>query len=120
MFDAGTWVRRRLLALRRWLRPLVAHETEDFPERLNPDQVYLIGEDGNWWSAAMVCPCGCGATIQLSLIEKDRPRWRARVELSGTVTLHPSVWRTKGCKSHFFVRQGRIVWARPAATDRQT
>ncbi|MDM9644782.1 DUF6527 family protein [Rhizobium sp. S163] len=25
-------------------------------------------------------------------------------------TLHPSVWRNSGCRSHFWVRRGRIAW----------
>jgi len=30
----------------------------------------------------------------------------------GTITLKPSVWRTKGCRSHFLVRNSRIDWCR--------
>ena len=113
MGDGPKWFQRGLVAFRRWLRPLRAQEVEELPERLQSDVVYLVGDDGIWWSAAFVCPCGCAATIQLSLVERDRPRWRARVEESGTLTLSPSIWRTKGCGSHFFVRHGRIRWARP-------
>lgn len=106
------WMRRGLAGLRRWLWPLRAREVEDLPDRLSSDHIYLIGEDGLWWSAALLCPCGCQSVIQLSLIEDDRPRWRARTEPGDIVTLHPSVWRTNGCKSHFFVRHGKIRWAR--------
>lgn len=112
MPNLGRWLRRRFIALHRWLQPLTAFETDDLPDQLKANQVYLVGEEGIWWSAAMVCPCGCRAKIQLSLVEKDRPRWRALVEPTGVITLHPSVWRTKGCKSHFSVIHGRIVWAR--------
>jgi hypothetical protein len=108
----ATKTRRLLVGIRRWFRPLRHIEVEDLPEQLSGDHVYLVGEDGIWWSAAMVCPCGCQSIIQLSLIADDRPRWRAHIESDGAVTLHPSVWRTKGCNSHFFVRSGRIKWAR--------
>lgn len=84
---------------------------KDFPETLEPKCVYLVGEESIPWFAALVCPCGCGALIRLSLLKYDRPKWRAKRHLTGTVTLEPSIWRKSGCKSHFFVRRGRIVWA---------
>lgn len=117
MSDSPNWILRQLTAFRRWVRPLRALEVDDVPDLLNPDVAYLVGEDGLLWSAAFVCPCGCGAAIQLSLVERDRPRWRVVVEPNGTITLSPSVWRTRGCGSHFFVRQGRIRWARPTETE---
>lgn len=79
------------------------------PETPSGLVIYLVGEDVPW-SATMRCPCGCGATIQLSLLPDDSPSWRAEEHADGTVTLWPSVWRSKGCRSHFFVRRGRILW----------
>ncbi|MFX8036043.1 DUF6527 family protein [Acinetobacter baumannii] len=32
------------------------------------------------------------------------------VDESNFPTLSPSIWRSKGCRSHFFVREGLIVW----------
>ena len=90
---------------------------EDLPDELAPQRLYLIGEQPHPWSAALLCPCGCGTTIQLSLIKEDRPSWRARRHFSGSVTLRPSVWRTRGCRSHFFLRRGRIVWSRSVQGD---
>ncbi|WP_436175778.1 DUF6527 family protein [Mesorhizobium sp. LjNodule214] len=60
----------------------------------------------------MICPCGCRARIQLSLVPRDKPSWKAEVGCAGVVTLKPSIWRVKDCRAHFFVRAGRIVWAR--------
>jgi hypothetical protein len=98
------------------LRPLTVKSVEDLPDRLQSQHVYLLGDpDGPPWSAAMLCPCRCGQVIQLSLMTNDRPRWRADVQQNGTVTLHPSVWRTKGCFSHFVLRRGRIHWAHRGA-----
>ncbi len=48
--------------------------------------------------------------IQLSLLETGSPRWRLSVDRKGVPTLAPSVHRTRGCKSHFFPRAGRIDW----------
>lgn len=97
------WLQRRRETLR----------VEDAPDTLNPRALYLIGE-GDPWSATLLCPCGCGATISLSLIRHDRPSWRAQIHADGSVTLWPSVWRKNGCYSHFFIRCGRTVWAGPS------
>lgn len=104
------------------LRPLTPRFVDDVPEELEPQYVYLVGDEGQPWSAAMLCPCRCGEVIQLSLMKQDRPRWRAEVEESGAVNLYPSVWRTRGCLSHFILRRGRIYWAQrgvpPTGTPR--
>lgn len=116
------------LAVRAWwwlvdlLRPNDAFATEiaeNFPEILEANRVYLIGHNSALWFAALVCPCGCGASIQLSLIKNDYPRWRAKRHFNGTVTLEPSIWRKKGCRSHFFLKRGRIVWAPKNSVLRQ-
>jgi Family of unknown function (DUF6527) len=83
---------------------------DDLPDVLKPFTVYLAGDEGHLWAAAMVCPCGCGERIELNLLSQARPCWTAQRHPNGTVTLMPSVWRQKGCKSHFFVRNGRIDW----------
>lgn len=86
-------------------------QVEDFPETLKPKQVYVAGENGNYWGAALLCPCGCGETIQLNLLKDVRPCWSVKQCSDGSVTLLPSIWRQKGCKSHFFVRNGEIEWS---------
>jgi len=83
---------------------------EELPEVLNVRRLYVIGAEKPW-SAALLCPCGCGETIHMSLLRNDSPSWTLRIEKSGNLpTLSPSVWRTKGCRSHFFLRHGTIVW----------
>ena len=85
---------------------------DEVPDRLDRRYLYLIGLD-NPWSAAMLCPCGCDETIHLSLLRNDSPSWNLRLEKTANLpTLLPSVWRTKGCRSHFFLREGTIVWCR--------
>jgi hypothetical protein len=82
---------------------------EDFPDKLQEKKLYLIGDLGNYWLAAMKCPCGCGDVIQLSLSMTSRPRWQV-TGLDQEPTLNPSVHRTTGCRSHFFVCSGKILW----------
>lgn len=91
------------------LRSLRVEEIPDVPKNRT---LYLIGERQPW-SAAFLCPCKCGEVIQLSLLPQDSPSWSATVDKDGFATLAPSVWRTKGCRSHFFVRRGSVVWCRP-------
>jgi hypothetical protein len=50
-------------------------------------------------------------------LKQERPSWNIRRHPDGTVTVTPSVWRTKGCGSHFIIRKSRIHWVRPFALD---
>ena len=84
---------------------------EELPDSLTQRRLYLIGS-GVPWSAALICPCGCGEVIQISLLPDDSPSWTVSFDRDGLPTLSPSVWRTKGCRSHFFLRRGNIVWHR--------
>lgn len=92
---------------------------EEVPDVLRSERLYLIGYEAPW-SAAMVCPCGCGETIHISLLLNDPPSWTLSSDRYGLPTLTPSVWRTKGCRSHFFLRQGTIVWCRPEEVRRDS
>lgn len=83
---------------------------DDLPGQPRRQCIYLVVEDGQVWQVAMVCPCGCGALIQLCAVPESSPSWKVMSHRDGTVTLSPSVWRTAGCRSHFFVRAGRIQW----------
>jgi hypothetical protein len=113
--------------IRQWLKTLAARfdrtprlqlvRTDELPSRLSPSRLYVVGERGEDWFAAMMCPCGCGATIDLNLVPPGRPCWNLSVHADGSPTLSPSVWRRVDCRAHFFVRNGRIVWARAADTD---
>jgi hypothetical protein len=106
------WIAFVIGWLRNWFglpyRAIVRHGS--LPSRHAPATVYLLHEDGEPWHASMICPCGCGATLEMNLLPDEKPVWTAAVEPDGSATLHPSVWRKVGCKSHFFVRKGRIVW----------
>jgi hypothetical protein len=93
-------------------RPWKATQVEDLPDELKPRTVYVLGEGRHVWSIAMCCPCGCGETIHLNALPGTRPRWRMRRHRDSSVTLHPSVWRNSGCRSHFLLRGGHIVWCR--------
>ena len=68
------------------------------------------------WHVALVCPCGCGATIALNVLPDASPRWRLYESADGP-TLSPSVWRTTGCRSHFILRRGGVIWCHGRRPD---
>lgn len=80
------------------------------PKALKRKALYVVQEDGFEEQAAMICPCGCKATLQMNLLTDERPCWRFTHHDDGTASLHPSVWRKKECKSHFWFRRGRVTW----------
>jgi hypothetical protein len=83
---------------------------KELPEPLNPMAVYVLGEGEYLWFVVMICPCGCNAKLEMSLLADAKPRWRLIEHTDGTVSLQPSVWRRIGCRSHFFLRHGLIQW----------
>lgn len=87
-------------------------KVEDLPDVLEQCRLYLVGEGEYLWSVAMLCPCGCGETLQMNTLPEARPRWEVEQHQDGTATLHPSVWRKVGCRSHFFLRRGMIQWCK--------
>lgn len=87
-------------------------EGDELPRTIGRRELVRLIDGGEEWSAGMRCPCGCGDTIELMLLPRVKPRWDLQVDTRGLPTLHPSVWRTAGCRSHFWVKRGRVVWAR--------
>lgn len=91
-------------------RSLVVIEGDSLPKRMPRRDLVLARDDGEDWSVGMRCPCGCGDIIELLVIEEAKPRWDIAVDGNGRPSLSPSVWRRKGCRSHFWLRQGKVQW----------
>lgn len=85
-------------------------EEEDIPAEPRPGRLYLVGENGRFWIAAMRCPCGCSEPLEMNLLPDAKPVWQFAVDKKGRPSLHPSVWRDDGCRAHFFLRRGKITW----------
>ncbi|MEZ0188662.1 DUF6527 family protein [Ralstonia solanacearum] len=83
---------------------------DDLPSALQARRLYAVGEGGQYWLAALRCPCGCGDVIQLPMIDGQRPRWALMHKGTRLPSLSPSVDRTAGCRSHFWLEQGVIRW----------
>lgn len=80
------------------------------PSKLPSRDLVLLRDGGAAWSVLMRCPCGCGQPVELPLIREARPRWSLRVDKEGRPTLTPSIWRQEGCRAHYFVKGGKVVW----------
>ena len=91
-------------------KPLKTVRAQEIPDFLDPSSVYIVGEGEYLWFVVMICPCGCGNTLQMSLLSEAKPRWKLIEHKDGTISLFPSVWRKIGCCSHFYLRSGYIVW----------
>lgn len=87
----------------------IKHTSEE-PENLRGKTLYIIGESSFYIYAVMLCPCGCNSKIHLNLVPGKRPLWHFE-STKGKPSLSPSIWRQVGCKSHFFIRNGEVVWA---------
>jgi hypothetical protein len=85
-------------------------EGDELPEEIDPYHVTIAREGDTDWVAGFYCPCGCGKRLQLMLLDGVKPRWDAEMDETGRVSLHPSVWLSSGCKSHFWLRDGQVRW----------
>ena len=83
----------------------------DVPDIIEPKTIYIIQNDGYSWQLNMRCPCGCKKTLHMNLMKEYKPYWRFEINKRNRITIYPSIHRIVGCRSHFFIRKGDIVWA---------
>jgi hypothetical protein len=86
--------------------------SDEFPDEFEGDIIYIRGEKKYLWSFAMECPCGCRDIIYANLITDEHPFWKITWNLNGTISISPSIWRNKGCRSHFFIKNCKIDWCK--------
>lgn len=83
------------------------HEVVDsIPETLQANTLYVT-TDGD--VAGHLCACGCGREVITPLSPTD---WSITFDRRGA-SLSPSIgnWAFP-CRSHYFIRNGAVVWAR--------
>ncbi|EJM62345.1 hypothetical protein PMI30_04662 [Pseudomonas sp. GM50] len=87
------------------IKRLTPQFVEHFPEKLESGELYLAME---FATAAHLCACGCGNKVITPFSPTD---WQVSFD-GETVSLKPSIgnW-TFRCRSHYWVRSGRIEWA---------
>lgn len=83
----------------------------DEPKVIKNKKLYIIQDGQIADTLIFQCPCGCKERIYLNLLPDAKPRWRYEVSKNKRVTIFPSIWRKKGCGSHFFIRNSNVIWA---------
>lgn len=81
----------------------------DMPVSILSNKIYIIKEGNNPDTLLFLCPCDCGSKIYLNLLHDASPRWDISFTKS-KITVLPSINRTIGCKSHFFITSGKVRW----------
>ena len=80
------------------------------PEKLPLRNLVLAREGDEDWAVGFSCPCGCRKRLELLLIAEALPNWKLTIDSSDKPTLHPSIWLKSGCRSHFWLRRGKVIW----------
>ena len=91
-------------------RALTIVEGDKLPEKMPLWNLVMARDDGDDWSVGMRCPCGCRQRLEMMVLKEVKPRWDVSTDSRGHVTLQPSVWLREGCRSHFWVRSGKVIW----------
>lgn len=84
--------------------------TDDMPTEVFDTTIYIVGDINSPQYAIFKCPCNCGRIVELNLNSDSRPCWELKWNCDGTVSLSPSIWRTGGCKSHFYLQHSKTKW----------
>lgn len=93
-----------------WDKPFSVQYVEDPVDSPKKKVLYIIGTIDEPWQVEMLCPCGCKEKIVLPVNYETSPRWTLKLNGNNLPTLNPSIWRSKGCKSHFLLKGGKIKW----------
>ncbi len=77
------------------------------PKKKEPDTIYISKDYG---VSIHLCACGCGTEAVLPFNQKGvKEKWKL-TEREGKVTFKPSILNTGKCKSHYFIRNNKVVW----------
>jgi hypothetical protein len=79
-------------------------------EALKAHELVVVGSADHPKWLTFPCPCGCDEPLLLSLNLRRRPRWSVTADARGRPSVSPSVRRTAGCFSHFWIRGGQVHW----------
>ncbi len=77
----------------------------EVPQEIDNYIIYLVDK----WVIVFKCPCGCKNDIYLNTLQSTSPRWSYKID-KRRINVMPSIRRKSGCKSHFWIRRGKIDW----------
>jgi Family of unknown function (DUF6527) len=106
----GWWERLPVLP---WRIVGEVESADEIPMKLPRNAAVLVvsGKKLKW--LAFDCPCHRNHRILLNLDTQRFPHWRVRRDKLGRLTISPSVNALeRGTRCHYFIRNGRIAWAR--------
>lgn len=88
------------------------HKVNSFDRSSIPvvNEIIIVGGKGYCKWVYIACPCGCGEVLNLSLMKSHEPHWNLKIDNQSRPSLYPSVWKKDGCNSHFWIKEGKIVW----------
>lgn len=76
-------------------------DVEVVPDTLEKNIVYHCNNEKR---IDLICHCGCDARIILNTLQDTSPKW----VVVHPNTIHPSINRIVGCKSHFSIKDGIV------------
>ncbi len=105
------WWRRRRWTTPRIRQVVVYRSRAEVPEQVGRQALALVGsaEQPKW--AVLECPCGHGHQLVVNLSSQREPYWVLRISNRGP-TLSPSIDSFSPYRCHFWLRNGRVSWAR--------
>lgn len=79
---------------------------EFIPDEINEGELYISTE---YNTCTHLCPCGCKERIPIPINNPNIESWDLSIG-DGLVTISPSLQNRFKCKSHYFIRENKIVW----------
>jgi len=86
-------------------------QVELAPKPLVPGMLYVSQK---YRVAIHLCCCGCGEKVVTPLSPAE---WQLQLR-GGIATLQPSIGNATHCRSHYWIRQNRVIWM-PRMTSEQ-
>ena len=80
------------------------------PPTLEPGKLYVSRK---YKAAVHICCCGCGAKVVTPL---SRAEWQVEETARG-VSVSPSIGNARPCRTHYWIRDGRVLWDRPMSDN---
>lgn len=90
-------------------------------QRLAPGVIVVIAAAQTPKMLRFLCPCGCGETITVNLMERVGKAWDMSFTPRRGLSLWPSVSLDMGCQSHFIIRDNtaRLLYGRMPKMTKQ-
>lgn len=98
-----------------WRIVETVESADEVSMRLPRNGVSLVGSAAIPKWIVFDCPCRKGHRIMINADSKRKPFWRYDTDRRDRLTISPSVdYSDPHKRCHYFVRAGKIIWARDA------